>query len=364
MKKIYTKSVFDFNSKTNCYERNDDESEFYYLSDNSPMAWCGGGQDSGGGGTQTTQTVEKADPWAGQQPFLTRGFNEAQQFFLDRDPAPFFPGSTVVPYSPETNLAMQMQTNRAVNGSPIQSAGTDQLTQTLSGDYLGQMSNLYNNPVQNMVNNDVIAPTLRGDYLYGGPGFDAAYQAASNKIIPQVDSAFERSGRTRSGLADVAKTQALSDAFASQYGQERQNQLAASQLGQQGTQTYLDSIRGERDNQIRSMLFAPQMASLDYQDISKLAEVGAQKEQLSQEQLADQIARYDYAQNAEKSDLAKYMNLVQGNYGGQSYGTSTSELSGGGGGGGMNFLGSSLGLLSLLGGGGGGGLIGALFGGL
>ncbi len=360
MKKIYTKCVFEFNEHTSSYTTNEHESEWHYVDDNAPMSYCaGGGQESGG--SQSTQTVEKADPWEGQQPYLTRGFADAQKLLLDKAPAPFYPGNTVVPFSPETNAAMDMQTNRAVNGSPIQSAGTSQLTDTLSGNYLSQIGNLYNNPVQNLVNSSVVAPTARGDYLYGGDGFNAAYDAASRKIIPQVDSAFERSGRTGSGLAQTAKTQALADAFAGQYGQERQNQLAAGQMGQEGTKTFLDSASKERDNQIRSMLFAPQMASLDYQDISKLAEVGAQKESFSQENLADQIARYDYSQNSDINNLMRYMNLVQGNYGGSSTGSSTSDLSGGGGGGG-NFLGSTLGLLSMFGGGGGfGGLLGGLF---
>jgi hypothetical protein len=417
MKRIYTKSVLEFDKRTGRYEINQQESEWYHVPDDEPMAYCGGAPSGGGGGgTQTTQTVEKADPWEGQQPYLSRGFQEAQRQFLDQAPPDFYPGSTVVPYSPETNLAVQMQTNRAINGSPIQQSGTDQLTQTLRGDYLSNIGDIFYNPMQQQVQNQVISPlmgnsymnqmegiyntsplgaatnsnvmrNMNGDYLYGGSGFNAALDAAQRQVLPQVNSAFERAGRTGSGLAAEAQTRALGDAFASQYGQERQNQLAAmgmgqagtnafaqgigqarqtqlqaGQLGQQGTQMLMENLGKERDNQIRSMLFAPQMASLDYQDISKLAEVGAQKEQIESEKLAEQIARYDYGQNSRQQQLAKYMNLVQGNYGGSSSGTSTSSLDGGGGGGG-SFLGS-VGMLAPLLFGGGGGLFGGLLGGL
>jgi hypothetical protein len=330
----------------------------------------GGGQPSGGGGggTQTTQTVQKSDPWSGQQPYLSTGFSKAQNEFLDTPPAPFFPGSTVVPFSPQTQLALQMQENRAINGSPIQTAGTDQLTRTLNGDYLNNIPNLiYNNPYQSNINQNLITPTINGSYLHGGDGFNAAYNAASNKIIPQVQSQFEQAGRTNSGLAQTAETQALADAFASQYGQERQNQLAAGQLGQQQTQMTMDNLNQERQNEIRSMLFAPQMASLDYNDISMLAQVGSENESQQQQQLNEDISRYDYSQNAPKQNLVNYMNLIQGNYGGQATGSSTSNLMGsdGGGGGGGFGMGSLL-MPMLFGGfgGGGGGLLGSLFGGL
>jgi len=82
--------------------------------------------------------------------------------------------------------------------------------------------------------------TARGDFLFGGPGFNAAYQAAANKIIPQVNSQFALTGRSGSGLAQTAQTQALADAFASQYGQERglqqQAAMAAPGAAQQQAQ--------------------------------------------------------------------------------------------------------------------------------
>ena len=39
-----------------------------------------GGASGGGsgGGSTSTQTVQKADPWSGQQPFLSDGFDQAK----------------------------------------------------------------------------------------------------------------------------------------------------------------------------------------------------------------------------------------------------------------------------------------------
>jgi hypothetical protein len=228
---------------------------------------------AGGGGEQpsTTTSVQKSDPWSGQQPYLTKGFEKAGDY-LNQPAQTYYPGQTVVPFSPETNLAMQMQTARAINGSPIQGAANNQLTSTLNGDY-----------------------------LYGGQGFNAAMQAATNKILPQVNSTFAAAGRGNGGLASVAQTQAIADAFANQYGQERENQQ-------------------------RAMLFAPQVANMDYQDISQLANVGAQKESLQQEQTQDAMNRYNFNQGAPLSQLQNYMNLIQGNYGGSSTSTSSQPM--------------------------------------
>lgn len=225
----------------------------------------------GGGGQQSapsqTTTVQKSDPWEGQQDSLRRAFTEANWEF-NKAPQQYYPGQTVVPFSPETQTAMNMQTMRALNGSPLQFAANDQLTSTLNGDY-----------------------------LYGGQGFNAAIDAATRKILPAVNGTFEAAGRGRSGLADVAKTQAISDAFANQYANERTNQQ-------------------------RAMMFAPQVANMDYQDISKLAEVGAQKESLEQEKVADAVNRYNFDQTANQRRIADFMSLINGNYGGTSSSTS------------------------------------------
>ena len=75
---------------------------------------------------------------------------------------------------------------------------------------------------------DTMGATARGDFLFGGQGFNEALDAASRRIQPQVQSMFGRSGRSGSGLAQTAMTQALSDSFASQYGQERGRQQQAA----------------------------------------------------------------------------------------------------------------------------------------
>jgi hypothetical protein len=227
----------------------------------------GSPEPSNAGQTQTVTQV--ADPWSAQQPYLKAGFQAAQDSILNYTPQ-YYPGQTVIPYSPETNQAMNITEQRALAGSPLQNASNTQLSNTVGGNY-----------------------------LYGNPGFDAAIKAAMDKQTPNIDSQFELSGRYGSGLNQTAHDQAFADAFASQYGNERTNMMQASML-------------------------APTAVASDYNDASKLAAVGAQKESLQQEQAADQAARWDYGQNVRQQQIQAYMPLIQGNYGGTS--TTTSPM--------------------------------------
>lgn len=215
------------------------------------------GRGGGGGGTQNV--TQNTAPWAGQQPYLSHGFGQAQA--QQGTPQTFFPGQTYANFSPQTEQALNLTEQRALAGSPVQRAGNKQLTDTLNGNY-----------------------------LYGGEGFNAALDAAKRRILPQIDSQFAQGGRYGSGAHKAALTQTLGDSFASQYGQERENQL-------------------------RSMLFAPQAAQADYQDLNALAGVGSQREGQAQSGIDEAMERHNFQQMEPAERLARYMAMIQGNYG-------------------------------------------------
>ncbi len=91
--------------------------------------------------------------------------------------------------------------------------------------------------------------TLGGKYLYGGEGFNKAVEAAQRQVMPQVQSAFAKQGAFGGSLNQEALTSAMTDAFARQYGQERQLQMGA--LGQ-----------------------VPGMQGVDYANIGALGQAG------------------------------------------------------------------------------------------
>lgn len=231
----------------------------------------GGG--GGGGQPQQVQQVQKSDPWSGQQPFLTYGFEQAKGQFQGDKPT-FFPGQTFAPTSPETELGLGMATNRAMQGSPALRAAEGNIAATAGGQFLGQ----------------------------GNPYYDAMVNRVQNTVTPMIDAKFSQGGRYGSVGHREALTRGVADATApllfNDYGQERQRMMGASGL-------------------------APQIAQAGYGDAMALGQVGAQREGIGQQQISEDVARFNYDQNLEANKLARYLQNIQGNYGGESLSTTT-----------------------------------------
>ncbi len=77
---------------------------------------------------------------------------------------------------------------------------------------------------------DQLESTARGDFLFGGPAFDAAVQASIDSALPQIRSIFggAGAGAGTGGLAQSAVGDAAVRAFAGQYGNERNRQVGAA----------------------------------------------------------------------------------------------------------------------------------------
>ena len=232
---------------------------------------------STGGGTQ--QTVQTNEPWSAQKPYLKTGFGRAETDVLDR-PLSYFPESTVVPFSPESTLALGGQTNRALEGSPLLGGAQGYTGDVLSGKFLDPSSN---------------------------PFLSQVSDAVLSEVQPQVAGTFARAGRTGG------------------------SPLAAEALGRgvsRGMAPYLFSEYGrERGIMEGAAARAPGLAREDYYDLSRLGEVGAARETKTEEGLAEDIARFNFGQQEPTNRVAQFMNLIQGNYGGTSTGSSTAKQS-------------------------------------
>lgn len=241
--------------------------------------------DSLFGGSKTVTQQTSNAPWSAQQPYLQEAFGEAQRLY--REPGPdYFPGSTVVPFSPQTEQALQMSEQMALQGSPIQQAGAN-----------------------------VYMDTLAGNYLSGSPFFEGAFSAQvapmvqqfTQEALPGLQSSFSGAGSRGSSAEQLAAGRAM-DAY-------------TRALSETGGNLAFQNYANERARQSQFAQGAPAYALTRFQDPQQLANVGAAREDLAQAQLADEINRFNFNQNVQRNKLADYIGLISGGYG--SEGTST-----------------------------------------
>lgn len=232
---------------------------------------------SGGGGSQSTNTVQKADPWSGAVPYLKGGLSDLSKWYSSDAGRSPYPGSTVVPFSPFTEQALGATANRAMTGSPVTDAAKTNITSTLNGDFLDPASN---------------------------PWLSKTYDLAAGKVQAGLDSEFNKAGGFGGSLHEGA---------------------AADQMGDLATKIYGGNYANERSNEMSANLFAPQLANQDYFDMGQLANVGSAYEGQAQNYLNDSMNRYNFAQNEPLDRLQKFFGIVNptGGQGGTSTATQT-----------------------------------------
>ena len=147
---------------------------------------------------ERTSTVStNSAPWSVQQPYLERGFQQAQGL-LDQGPQTYYPGQTVVDQSAATTQGQQAMMGGADTSAALRNY-------TAGGGFLSA----------------------------GNPYFQGMVDQVGRAIRPGIDSAFAASGRLGSGAHANAYASALADKAGSlafqNYGAERANQMAAGQ---------------------------------------------------------------------------------------------------------------------------------------
>jgi hypothetical protein len=216
----------------------------------------------------------------------------------------YYQGQTIADQSPETLAANALTTSRALNGSSVMNNAKDYTTGLLGGSFLSPESN----------------PYLKDTFNRG-----------ADQVQQRVNSAFGNGGRFGSGVNQEVLGKGMNDLASQVYG---------------------GAYDSERNRMQQGLLFAPQLAANDYQDLSALSSVGANKDSRSQDVINQNIQKYNYNSNLPFNAITNYKNLVNGNYGGGSS-TQTTPYS-------SNGAATGLGLLGAMGGVGG---LGSLLGG-
>ena len=219
---------------------------------------------SSGGGNQTT--TQRTEPYAPAEPFLQDILGEAQNIYRSGVGRQFFPGSTVVPFATQTQSALDLG-----QAAALEQAGPSQLMNlagsTISDFASGAGQNQYLDQIRSGITSDVMGNIAT---QFGGMG--------RTGTSPQAQQAAAR------GI-----TQAYAPIAANLSQAERSRQLAAA--GQ------LPSLQ-------------QQMDARRFGGIGQLSGIGGAYEDLARRQLQDQIARFQFGQQAPMSALQQYAGLV------------------------------------------------------
>ena len=169
----------------------------------------------GGGGGSSGPVNTQVEPPAYAKPFVEFGLAQAKDRFMDEMPS-YYPNSTTVGFAPDSEMALNMVRDRALDPSSLTASSQGVVQQNLMGT----------NPLMSM---------------------------AFKPVIDTVESQFAKSGRLGSG----ANQQALASALAPYAYQAQQDALKlaptyqnldAQQLAQVGSARESDAMAQLQDN--------------------------------------------------------------------------------------------------------------------
>ena len=303
----------------------------------------------GKGGGGSTQTIQKSDPWEGQQPFFKDIFARAQGAFNNQNAIPDFAGNVQAGIEPTQRIALDLaKTNaqdRLINNPQV--AAADLFANSLADKAAtGGFTTANNTPYtfdssQTRLNNTINA------------SLDPVVQRYTEQLIPQLNSA-----ATQSGAYGGSKFNDQQQQLGREFTREAGNIAARAAYQDYDTERKL----GFKDLQQRRQL-EPTIANLELdlaskipqllgqgndiyeQDISKVARIGEAEQAFNQEDINQQLAQDQYLKGLPFEGLERYAGLIGGSLGG----TTSSSANTSGAGTGSSILSGALGGASLAG---------------
>lgn len=240
---------------------------------------------SGGGGTNTN-TIQNADPWSGQQPYLLDVFQQAQQQYQKQQPQ-YYPGQTVAQPTAATQQGQQMM---------LDASGQAQNT---SQSALGYNQFVTGGGLLNPQANPWLAPAAAGTV-------QPVYQQLMQSTLPGIRNQFQGAGQmggtrdslaegTAIGLTNQGALNTIANMYNTAYGQS----LAATSAAQTAE---------------------PGLISAAAQPGAMASAVGTQQQQQAQANINADIAKWNYNQTLPQQALATYAAMISGNFGGMTTG--------------------------------------------
>ena len=249
----------------------------------------------GSSGGKSVSTIEKADPWSGQQPYLTDIFEQAKQQYYGGQPQ-YYPGETVAPIDPNTQYAQ----NYAEQAAQGQLKDVSKAAGQSAVFNLRDAKDVQSNPYLQSAISAAFTPTIQAFTDPGG-------------ALSQARTQFEGAGQfgsSRHALGEGVAYGRLGTALAN----------TASTMASEGYTSGLDAA-------IRQAALLPQTQTGILAPASTAEAVGQSREAYAQQLIDAAINEWNFNQNLPAAKLAQYQNLVQGTYGGDSITTSPAARS-------------------------------------
>lgn len=242
----------------------------------------------GGGGTNT---VQKADPWVGQQPYLTDIYGESQRLY-NQGPMQFFPGQTYASPSDRTIQAEEMIANQALGSQQVMA------NQAALANQFGLMQ-----------------PQM----LSENPYLAGATEAALRPVYGQAQGLLQQARRGATGAGQLGGTRQaiLEQGVIADYMQK-----AGDISSQMYSKAYQDSINAQQ----RAISLAPSVMQMGLAPAQTLGQVGLSEQARQQQAIDDARARFEFAQQAPQQALKDYSGVTLGSI---LPGTTTTSMSGG-----------------------------------
>ena len=304
---------------------------------------------SGGSRTKTEE------PWEQQIPYLTKGVSKAESI-LDSGPPKYYSGPTVAGFDPSQQAAqaatlgyamgpratgMQRESENQLFGmydiakqTPEYAMGRGNVAQGYADDALkavkptttdlmsGRVNLGAGSPYASMMDalgtqtlnqlTGKVLPGIRQNIVQYQPGGGSRGDIVqSNAIASANQQMLNKAAEMYGGAYQQAQAQRLPAAQQAlgAYGQASDAAISAGQLGL-GGYNQAGTLSSQAFNAYPSLMNAPMSM------YNAIGDIGDKRQAMSQTAIDQDVARYNYQTMAPQNQLADYMSMISGDYGG------------------------------------------------
>ena len=231
----------------------------------------------GGGGGGTTTQVQKADPWAGQQPYLTDLYQQAQQLY-QQGPQQFFPGRTYAEASPTVFQAENLQRQAALAQAGL---GYGSIVPGFQQALMSPAQRFQDPMLQ-----ESLAASLR------------PIEESGSRLLQQARRGATQAGQLGGTRQAILESEVIKDIT------QKQADVASKMYGD----VYGDVLK----SQAATLGLAPSIMGTFAQPAATLAQVGAAETARAQQPITEAMQRFAFEQAAPGQALQQYGNIVAG----------------------------------------------------